>query len=106
MSAVRILNNGKGMATPWRRRRMCVLIADQAAPAALREISANGAFLETSARPCLGDSVELRHPDAGAILGRVQAITADGIAIVFSYGEASVAYALAAVAADMTQPAG
>jgi hypothetical protein len=90
------------MATRWRRRRMCMLIADHPAPAALREISAGGAFLETNARPPLGASVELRHPDAGTISGTVRALADDGIGIVFTYSEASVAFALAAIAADMT----
>ena len=105
MSAVRILNGRSSMASPWRRRRMCVLVAGTAAPAALREISATGAFLETGVRPGLGDQVELRHPDAGNITGRVRALAEDGIAIAFACGEASVAFALAAIAADMSKPA-
>ena len=106
MSAVRILSSRSSMASPWRRRRMCVLLADEAAPAALREIDATGAFLETGVRPRIGDRVELRHPEAGAISGEVRAVAADGIAIAFACGERSVAFALAAVAADMSRPAG
>jgi len=105
MSAVRILNGRSSMASPWRRRRMCVLVAGGAAPAALREISATGAFLETGVRPALGDPIELRHPEAGTIAGRVRALAEDGIAIAFACGEASVAFALAAIAADMSKPA-
>jgi hypothetical protein len=93
-----------GMATRWRRRRMCMLIADAPAPAALREISARGAFVETNIRPPLGTSVELRHPDAGSIAATVRSIADDGVGIVFSYGERSVAFALAAIAADMSRP--
>jgi hypothetical protein len=93
-----------GMATRWRRRRMCMLIADAPAPAALREISAGGAFVETNIRPPLGASVELRHPDAGSILATVRSLADDGIGIAFSYGERSVAFALAAIAADMSRP--
>jgi hypothetical protein len=104
MSALRIHNGRSSMASPW-RRRMCVLVAGGAAPAALREISATGAFLETGVRPGLGDLVELRHPDAGTITGRVRALAEDGIAITFACGEVSVAFALAAIAADMSQPA-
>jgi hypothetical protein len=92
------------MASRWRRRRMCVLVADRAAPAALREISAAGAMLETSARPQLGAVVELRHPEAGAIVARVRAVGDDGVALGFEYGERSVAFALAAIAADMSRP--
>ena len=108
MSAVRILNGQSGMASPWRRRRMCVRVAGgaaPAAPAALREISATGAFLETNVGPQLGEQVELRHPDAGAITGRVSAVAEDGISIAFTCGELSVAFALAAIAADMSRPA-
>jgi hypothetical protein len=92
------------MATRWRRRRMCMLIADTPAPAALREVSAGGAFLETNLRPPLGARVELRHPDAGSIFGEVRALADDGIGIAFTYGERSVAFALAAIAADMSRP--
>jgi hypothetical protein len=95
-----------GMASRWRRRRMCVLITDGAAPAALRQVSAAGAFLETNARPPLGASVELRHPEAGTILGEVRLLADDGIGIGFACGERSVAFALAAIAADMSRPTG
>ena len=105
MSAVRILNGRSGMASPWRRRQMCVLVTGSPAPAALREISAAGAFLETAARPRLGDQVELRHPEAGTITARVSGMADDGIVLAFSGGERSVAFALAAIAADMTRPA-
>ncbi|HWT12812.1 MAG TPA: hypothetical protein VN231_08680 [Allosphingosinicella sp.] len=94
------------MASRWRRRRMCVLIADRPAPAALREVSASGAFLETGIRPAVGAEVELRHPDAGSIAAEVRFVGDDGIAIAFAYGERSVAFALAAIAADMSRPTG
>ena len=93
------------MASPWRRRRMCVLIDDRPAPAALRNVSATGAFLETNARPALGRAVELHHPEAGAICGIVRSLAPDGVAIGFECGERSVAFALAAIAADMSRPA-
>lgn len=104
MAATRSLDSRANMATRWRRRRMCVLIADAPAPAALREISAAGAFLETNARPELGTAVELRHPEAGTIRGAVNSLAKDGIAVVFDCGEHSVAFALAAIAADMSRP--
>ena len=85
---------------------MCVLIgADLPIPAALRDISATGAFLETNARPPLGSGVELHHPEAGAISGTVRSFAHDGVAIGFDCGEQSVAFALAAIAADMSRPA-
>jgi hypothetical protein len=93
-----------GMATRWRRRRMCVLIAESPSPAALREVSASGAFIETNARPALGAHVELRHPEAGTIMGEVRTLADDGVGIRFDCGERSVAFALAAIAADMSRP--
>jgi hypothetical protein len=92
------------MASRWRRRRMCVLIAEHPTPAALREVSATGAFLETNARPPLGAGVELRHPEAGTITATVSSLAKDGIAIGFECGEQSVAFALAAITADMSRP--
>ncbi|HEX8379180.1 MAG TPA: PilZ domain-containing protein [Allosphingosinicella sp.] len=83
---------------------MCILIAEAPAPAALRSVSASGAFLETNARPALGDRVELRHPEAGAIRATVRSLAPDGVELGFVFGEDSVAFALAAIAADMTRP--
>jgi hypothetical protein len=103
MGAVRNLE-GRVMASRWRRRRMCVLIADHPAPAALRDICATGAFIETTLRPPLGSRVELRHPEAGAIEARVSTVTEGGVGLTFARCEESVAFALAAVAADMSQP--
>lgn len=105
MAATARLQSGTRMATRWRRRVMCVLIAEHPAPAALREVSAAGAFLETNARPPLGAGVELHHPEAGAILAEVRSLADDGISIAFACGERSVAFALAAIAADMSRPA-
>lgn len=95
---------GTQMASPWRRRRMCVLIAGSAAPAGLRTISATSAFLETNVRPLLGSRAELHHPDAGAIEGRIEAVCHDGVRLGFACTEQSVAFALAAITADMSKP--
>jgi hypothetical protein len=83
---------------------MCVLIAELPVPAALRQVSATGAMLDTNARPPLGSEVELHHPEAGAIAGTVHAVSRDGVEITFACSEQSVAFALAAITADMTQP--
>ena len=104
MAAVGRIGGESRMASRWRRRRMCVLIAGTPAPAALRSISASGAFLETNARPAAGDPVELRHPEAGTIEAIVRFVAPDGVELGFPLGEASVAFALAAIAADMTRP--
>jgi hypothetical protein len=104
MGASHGLDSKAAMASRWRRRTMCVLIADGPAPAALREVTAQGAFVETNARPPLGASVELHHPEAGAIAAEVRAIALDGIALAFPRSDRSVAFALAAIAADMSRP--
>lgn len=105
MGARRSFRSATRMASPWRRRTMCVLITDLPMPATLRNVSAVGAFLETNARPALGTGVELHHPEAGAIAGRVDALATDGISIGFDVCEQSVAFALAAISADMSRPA-
>ena len=104
MGARAQIGTNERMASRWRRRRMCVLIAETPAPAALREVNARGAFVETNARPALGAFVELRHPEAGNIRGVVQAVAHDGVRLGFSCGEQSVGFALAAIAADMSRP--
>ena len=83
---------------------MCALVAGETAPAALRTVSARGAFLETNVRPAPGSRIALHHPEAGAIEGRVEAIGADGIHVAFTCNEHSVAFALAAITADMSRP--
>jgi len=92
------------MASRWRRRRVCELLSDgKAQSVALRDISGSGARLDTYAPPPLGSRVELRHPDAGAILGHVSEIGEGQIRISFDPRETSIAFALAAIAADMTR---
>ncbi|TXC64212.1 hypothetical protein [Sphingosinicella ginsenosidimutans] len=93
------------MASRWRRRRMCVLVAEMPMPAALRRVDARGAIVETNARPALGDRVSLSHPEAGTIDARVDAVTLDAVSLRFACSERSVAFALAAIAADMSRPA-
>jgi len=93
------------MASRWRSRRMCILMADRPAPAAIREISGAGAFIETNARPQPGSVVALHHPEAGGISGRVTALALDGVRLAFDPGEPAIAFALGAIVADMTRPA-
>jgi hypothetical protein len=92
------------MTTPWRQRRMCVLVSGRSGPAAIRDISARGAFLETNERPPLGSRIELHHPEAGDIQGEVRSIAADGVGISFHCDARSVAFALAAIGAEMSRP--
>ena len=84
---------------------MCLLVAEAPAPAALRAISAAGAVVETSLKLPIGSQVALHHPDAGEISARVSAVASDSVTIGFDLSEPSVAFALAAIAADMSRPA-
>jgi hypothetical protein len=91
------------MATPWRRRRLCTLaIGGESSIVALRSISGSGARVDTTLVPMTGTIVELHHPDAGIMQGRVNSIDADGIGIGFDGGETAVSFALNAIIADMT----
>jgi hypothetical protein len=74
MAVTRRLAEGSAMASRWRRRRMCILLTDAPVPAALRDVST------------------------------VRALASDGLGIAFDYGERSVAFALAAITADMSRP--
>lgn len=94
---------GVAMASPWRRRRMCVLIAGMPVPAALCAVSAAGALVETPARPAIGSAVELRHPEAGCIRAEVAGISDEGVMLRFGRDAAAVAFALAAIGADMSR---
>ena len=92
------------MASRWRRRRLCELRADGATQiVALRDISGSGARLDTPQPLPLGTQVELRHPDAGSISARVSEIGENEIRISFDRQERAVAFALGAIAADMTR---
>jgi hypothetical protein len=86
------------------RGALCLLLADRPMPAALREISGAGAWLETAARPQQGTRVNLRHPEAGTIEAEVVAHDVIGLRLAFGRDEASVAFALAVIAADMSRP--
>lgn len=91
------------MASPWRRRRTCLLVADDAAPAALRAVSGAGALVETAARPVIGQAVELHHPEAGRIRAEVAGISDEGVMLRFARDAIAVAFALTAIGADMSR---
>jgi hypothetical protein len=86
---------------PDGRRPLCLLLADRPMPAALREVSGAGAWIEAPARLAPGTSVVLRHPDAGTIAGIVIGQDREGLQLAFDRSEASVAFALAVIAADI-----
>lgn len=92
------------MASPWRRRRVCELRVDGTSQmVALRDISGSGARLDTPQPPQLGTQVELHHPHAGSITARVSEIGEGEIRLSFDRHERAIAFALAAIAADMTR---
>lgn len=93
------------MATRWRRSRTCILVGAPDVPATMRDLSARGVSLDTDARPALGAAVTLRHPDAGTIEAHVDAHRANGIALGLDGGVQAVAWAMTAIAADMSRPA-
>lgn len=92
------------MASRWRRRRVCELRAGGLSQmVALRDISGSSARLDTGNPPPLGTLVELIHPDAGSITGRVTELSQRDIRIGFDVSERTIAFALNAIAADMTR---
>ena len=93
----------QSMASRWRRRRMCILIADRPAPAALKDISGRGAVVETRAKVGIGCAVTLQHPEAGTIGAKVIGHGDGTLRLAFARTEASVAFAMAAIASDMTR---
>ena len=103
MSARRRYTTESGVAWRWRRRRMCILLGEAPIPASVRQISANGAFLETNARPGIGNRVELLLPDAGQITATVESHGHEGIGIRFDGSAPAAAFALTAIVADMSR---
>lgn len=104
MGVVRWRGMEEGMASHWRRRPLCLLVADRPYPVALREISGAAAWIETHARIAIGTSVTLKHPDAGTVAARVTACDAEGLRLSFDRSEAAIAFALAAITTDMSWP--
>lgn len=86
---------------PEGRRPLCLLLADRPMPAAIRTVSGAGAWIEAPARLTPGTPVTLRHPHAGTIAGTVIGQDREGMQLAFDRSEAAVAFALAAIAADM-----
>ena len=100
------LKTGNGaMASRWRRRRPCLILGARSHMAALVEVSGVGALLETEAAFDIGERITLSHPEAGQICAVVDAITVRGVRVAFPASESSMAFALAAITADMSDPA-
>lgn len=82
-----------------------MLVGAEDARASVVRLSAREVILETSARPAIGTSVALAHPEAGTIAGVVDAHGAGGITLRLDGGEHAVAFALAAIMSDMSRAA-
>lgn len=57
----------------------------------------------TTARPDVGDDVELRHPEAGNIRAEVAGVSRDGVTLRFDRDARAVAFALTAIGTDMSR---
>ncbi len=91
------------LAAPVRGGRFCKLHADgMDISAAMRDISAAGAFVETDHPLDIDQQVMLSHPLAGVIRARVVRVGRDGAAVRFVVGEDAATFALASLCAGMT----
>jgi hypothetical protein len=89
-----------------RSGRFCTLhAAGVDVSAALRDVSAAGAFIETDHPLHIDEAVVLSHPLAGAIRARVVRVARDGAALRFLAGEDAATFALASLCAGMTSAA-
>ena len=87
----------------FRSRRLCLIVAGtRRDPARLSAISATGATLDTNARPPLGETVQLHHPEAGILAARVSYHSRDGVGLSFDLSDSAVSFAMLALATDMT----
>jgi PilZ domain len=77
-------------------------IAGQNHGGLLVEVSASGAFVQTTNRLQLGTLVVLTHETGGRICGSVVRLTADGFGMAFDLGEPSVTFALRTIAGSMS----
>lgn len=98
------LHWAEAMASPWRRRRVCTLAhGGTEISVALRGIDGRGAQIDIDEAPRLGSRVELRHPEAGSIGAVVNEIGRGTMRIGFDGSEHALAFALRAIASDMTR---
>ena len=89
-----------------RSGRFCKLhVAGVDISAALRDVSAAGAFIEIDHALHIDEWVVLSHPVAGAIRARVVRVGRDGAAVRFVLGEDAATFALASLCAGMTSVA-
>ena len=92
------------MATLYRCRALCRIEGEQTTPAVLDVIDGGGARLATRLVLPVGDYVILHHPHAGPIAARVTRSDGHTLTIAFDRSKRSVAFALAAIVADMSKP--
>ena len=106
MTAWQRIDGPVAMASRWRRRQVCTLLIDnRPTTVALRDISGSGARVDIAQAPDIGTTVELQHPHAGVISARVSAVVEGGVQLAFDRQESAIAFALGAIAADMSRPA-
>lgn len=77
-------------------------VAGESHGGVLVEVSASGAFVETSHRLPLGTLVVLTHETGGRICGSVVRLTPEGFGMAFDLGEPSVTFALRTIAGSMS----
>lgn len=68
----------------------------------LIDVSAAGGYVCSQLRPAIGSRTMLAHPSGGAVAAQIARHGADGFGIAFELGEASVTFALRAIAGAMT----
>ena len=82
---------------------LCVLASgDRQWTGRLRRLTADGAILETVARPEIGSEALLLHPEVGGIVAEVESHSRRGVGLAFVLTEESAAFAIAVTAHDMT----
>jgi hypothetical protein len=84
--------------------RQCVVLARNPVQAMLASLTGNLAVLETAAPLPVGTSIDLLHPEAGMIPGRVVGSTADRMSIAFNAGNRRLGYAIRALARALARP--
>ena len=81
---------------------MCIVEAGRPIPVALDHISGRSLHIHSNSPLMIGEKVTLNHPVAGAISGEIAARGNCGVEVRLAGDESAIAFALSAIAADMT----